>query len=75
MFITKFETVVYEKLIEIVRRNKSIYDSFMNELKDFILQKNIRRRIGREMGMDALTLANLAELDAILIVSIKLPLL
>ncbi len=42
----KFETVVYEKLIEIVRRNKSIYD-FINEHKDFILQKNIWRRIGR----------------------------
>ena len=41
----KFETVVYEKLIEIVRRNKSIYD-FINEHKDFILQKNIWRRIG-----------------------------
>ncbi len=42
----KFETVVYEKLIEIVRRNKSIYD-FINEHKDFILQKNIWKRIGR----------------------------
>ena len=42
----KFETVVYEKLIEIVWRNKSIYD-FINEHKDFILQKNIWRRIGR----------------------------
>ncbi len=42
----KFETVVYEKVIEIVRRNKSIYD-FINEHKDFILQNNIWRRIGR----------------------------
>ncbi len=42
----KFETVVYEKLIEIVRRNKSIY-YFINEHNDFILQKNIWRRIGR----------------------------
>ena len=65
----KLETVVYDKLIEIVRRNKSIYDSFMNEHKDFILQKNIWRRIGREMGMEAPTLANLAESDAILILS------
>ena len=33
------------------------------------MQNNIWRRIGREMGVDALTLANLAELDAILILS------
>ena len=46
----KFEKVVYEKLIEIVRKNKSIYDSSMNEHKDFVLQNNIWRRIGREMG-------------------------
>ena len=41
----------------------------MNEHKDFILQKNIWRSIGREMSMDALTLVNLAESDAILILS------
>ena len=46
IFIMKFETVVYEKLIEIVRRNTSIYD-FINEHNDFILQKNILRRLGR----------------------------
>ena len=37
MFIMQFKTVVYEKLIEIVQKNKSS----MNEHKDFILQKNI----------------------------------
>ena len=42
----KFDTVVYATLIEIVRRNKSICD-FINEHKDFILQKNIWRSIGR----------------------------
>ena len=55
----KFETVVYEKLIEILRKNNSIYDSSMNEHKDFFLQNN----------NDALNLANLAESDAILILS------
>ena len=55
----KFETVVYEKLIEILRKNNSIHDSSMNEHKDFFLQNN----------NDALTLANLAESDAILILS------
>ena len=69
MFIMKFETVVYKKLLEIVRRNKSIYDLSINEHKDFILQKNIWRRIGREMGMDAFTLVSLAESEAILILS------
>ena len=52
--ITKFETVVYEKPIEIVRKNKSIYDSSTNEHKEFVLQNNIWRRIGRGIGIDAL---------------------
>ena len=60
---------MYEKLIEIVRKNKSIYDSSTNEHKDFVLQINIWWRIGREMGIDALALANLAESDIILILS------
>ena len=68
----KFETVVYEKLIEIVRKNKSIYESSTNEHKKFVLQNDIRRRIGPEMGIDALVLANLAESDIILTL-LKLP--
>ena len=54
MVIMKFETVVYEKLIEIVRKNTSIYDSSTNEHKEFVLQNNIWRLIGSEMGIDAL---------------------
>ena len=65
----KFETVVYEKLIEIVRKNTSIYDSSTNEHKEFVLQNNIWRRIGSEMGIDALALANLTESDIILTLS------
>ena len=65
----KFETVVYEKLIEIVWKNKSVYDSSMNEHKDFVLQNNIWRHIGSEMVIDALALANLAESDIILTLS------
>ena len=61
----KFETVVYGKLIGIVQKNTSIYDSSTNEHKEFVLQNNIWRRIGREMGTDALALANLAESDII----------
>ena len=64
-----FETVVYEKLIEIVLKNKSIYDSSTNEHNEFVLQNNIWRRIGREMGIDALALAKLAESDIILTLS------
>ena len=45
IFITEFDTVVYEKLIEIVRKNTSMYDSFMNEHKDFILPKRQRRQL------------------------------
>ena len=65
----KFETVVYEKLIEILRNNKSIYESSTNEHNKFDLQNYIWRRIGREMGIDALVLANLAESDIILTLS------
>ena len=65
----KFETVVYEKLIEIVRTNTSIYDLSTNEHKEFVLQNNIWRRIGCEMGIDALALANLVESDIILTLS------
>ena len=59
----------YEKLIEIVRKNKSIYESSTNEHKEFALQNNRWRRIGREMGIDALALANLAESDIVLTLS------
>ena len=61
----KFETVVYEKLIEIVQKNTST----TNEHKEFVLQNNILMRIGGEMGIDALALANLAESDIILTLS------
>ena len=65
----KFKTVEYEKLIEIVRKNKST----TNEHKEFILQNNIWMRIGHEMGIDALALANLAESDTILTLSKVVP--
>ena len=65
----KFETVVYEKLIDIVRKNEST----TNEHKEFVLQNSIWMRIGREMGIDALALANLAESDIILILSKVVP--
>ena len=33
--------IVYEKLIDILRKNKSIYDSSMDEHKDFVLKINM----------------------------------
>ena len=59
----KFQTVVYEKLIEIVRKKNRYNDSSTNEHKEFVLQNTIWKR---EMGIDALALANLAESHIIL---------